>query len=1159
MAVNRCTFSNNLKAKDLNYCDEFFSLKGEKITPSDSFSYNSYEALRNVNDFKTNNYSNLFLTKKQKTSDWLQFNDTLGDEIAGFITTIEWKNFNGQKSNWLYFDQKGNIKRNDYINCGAKIVNQKQKTNYSNYIFYIKFIDEIRCQIQHNFGGMNVFLCAESIGNIYFSNETDTDRNEFIYQIDGNKIKFYKTITGGFGGNEYTKNYCLGIKRDINNQAIITLLDASDEDNDDNVCYIQNEQFDFDVYINDSWVSYDRSNYISSIDNERSANNLETQALIHHQYNKDGGFNFIPLKNNLTYKGNSVRGNNINLSDENYPDVDYRTYTTINSGLNQEKGKENIILNFNFTDQEYEINGGDDYKIIIEKSREDQLPSLFPYSSININDTKFIKNGAFGSNVPFFSDKIKRLQNGGTYPNNATYLCTWLYKRDDQHSAIWLDRYYYPNYMSAKDAEHKGENLIDKYITPSDIISDCVYFDKISDMVIEEDNTYRYQRISKQMVDEVLNNLESNRVSTALSRTNKKQDLLDDITINGDEYWKIKYDQWGRTNVINFNADFFLMRKKNMGIQIFGADYTHGFNIQNRKDLVPFYYVPTEKIIYILNNKNEIVHRFDFGSKFKGIKIKKVLLGDLFDDIIVIPEPENPESENTESGNKIYILGYDLQLKNEIEIEDSDSLKKLRENNATIYNNNIYIPDGYKIIKYVLSPDCDEDEFLKFRTLKVNEYKLNFQKKNDSNVVINNIYISENGSIYGLDYVQYSLTMDKDVIYGLSDDDDDDNDDCKTIYQQHLTKITEDVDISRYEEFKSQTNQIKKICFNANGEMCIVIRNESEEKDITKKPNYTVKIFDKTKKLINSFDLDYDEIHSLDGYNFIDENMTEKTCFALLCSLNKDILYKVTYVSNDEKVIVTTLSGIDLKPEGEDKNSLLDNFESINNNRIMNYNNENVLYFNLHVSPSDGKSIYDKKLTIKVPLDNIQDGWHNVHAYINLDDAVFQVKINDVIYETINEGTHDWFKPYVSSNGTLFNKTYYIGGLGKKYGSSLNDELKNGDIDPYICKNLKIRNLQIYTKKLSYYERQAIRMRGKRINKLILTLPCGNRNSIDEIVRYFKYSASTAISNKVKINLTGTGIKTNAEMNEVRKEIISALENNKDCLIKIKDIEFIEE
>ena len=46
------------------------------------------------------------------------------------------------------------------------------------------------------------------------------------------------------------------------------------------------------------------------------------------------------------------------------------------------------------------------------------------------------------------------------------------------------------------------------------------------------------------MVDEVLDNLESNRVTTLISKTNKKQDLLDDITIDGGDYWKIKYDQW---------------------------------------------------------------------------------------------------------------------------------------------------------------------------------------------------------------------------------------------------------------------------------------------------------------------------------------------------------------------------------------------------------------------------------------------------------------------------------------------------------------------------------------------------------------------------------------------------------------------------------------
>jgi hypothetical protein len=66
------------------------------------------------------------------------------------------------------------------------------------------------------------------------------------------------------------------------------------------------------------------------------------------------------------------------------------------------------------------------------------LEPLWPYKYINLNDTKFIKNGSFGSNVPFFSDKVKKLQNHNSIivdslgnkvsPNNQTYLCSWLYK-----------------------------------------------------------------------------------------------------------------------------------------------------------------------------------------------------------------------------------------------------------------------------------------------------------------------------------------------------------------------------------------------------------------------------------------------------------------------------------------------------------------------------------------------------------------------------------------------------------------------------------------------------------------------------------------------------------------------------------------------------------
>ena len=91
----------------------------------------------------------------------------------------------------------------------------------------------------------------------------------------------------------------------------------------------------FDYYMDNSWVGYDRNKRISAINRDKSAFQLKSQALLHHEYNKEDGINFIPLKNNFTYKGNSVRGNNTNISNSNYPDVDYRTYTSINSGYNQ--------------------------------------------------------------------------------------------------------------------------------------------------------------------------------------------------------------------------------------------------------------------------------------------------------------------------------------------------------------------------------------------------------------------------------------------------------------------------------------------------------------------------------------------------------------------------------------------------------------------------------------------------------------------------------------------------------------------------------------------------------------------------------------------------------------------------------------------------------
>ena len=328
--------------------------------------------------------------------------------------------------------------------------------------------------------------------------------------------------------------------------------------------------------------------------------------------------------------------------------------------------------------------------------------------------------------------------------------------------------------------------------------------------------------------------------------------------------------------------------------------------------------------------------------------------------------------------------------------------------------------------------------------------------------------------------------------------------------------------------------------------MCL-IRNfsnlaENENEDNNKRMD----IYDITKKRIYTYDMSaYDEVLTLDAYNYIDEAHQEQTCFTALCRSYGN-LYKVTYYSNSNKVSAIK---IDLPYD------TAEHFvETVNSNILLRYRDYNSLYFNLHV-PSH--YTYDHLATIKWCLDDIQDGWYNINVYIDLDKAIFQVRINDFIYDTINEETHSWFKPFVSSNGTTFNSTYYVGCLGKKYGTTLNKILKNSLYDPYVCKNSKIENMTIYTKRLEYYQYQAMRLKNRLINKLILTLPCGNRNGIDEIVRYFKYNSSPAISNKVKINITGTGLQTEGEFDLLRKEIMAVLEENKDCLVDVKEIEFV--
>ena len=501
-----------------------------------------------------------------------------------------------ERGSWLYFAKNYEMFDINVTKVDAMLTYGKPDEDYSNYIFYIEYLDENTCTISHTFGDLRFYLSAGEDKVLQFVKNPKDDVEKFSFANDGNVMKFYKKVLHnkynevGDIVNSYLGFYVLGVERTEDNE--VGNLKLYNENNDAHClfAYIHDSSLDFNFYVDSSWVGYDRTKHISSINRAKSAFGLQTQSLIHHQYNKDDGFNFVPLKNTYTYRGNNIRGANLVMSDDNYPDVDFRTYDALHTGFNQEKGSDTITLSFTFNDQEYEVNDGDDLHFSIpEKSIEktNGLEPLWPYKYININDTKFVKNGAFGSNVPFFADKIKKKQGAKSIvkdiegkrstPNNGVYLCSWLYRKDSESQPIWLDRYYYPDLIDRQKAlkgishyEQSFENILDKNYTSDDYVRAKIfkntYVDKLSDMIIEPSNDYIYHRLSSDMVKEVIDNIEPNRIKDVKNHKGKDADILSIYPFDGEQFKKIDYKAWNNTNQINFNTDIYLSKNKRIGI-----------------------------------------------------------------------------------------------------------------------------------------------------------------------------------------------------------------------------------------------------------------------------------------------------------------------------------------------------------------------------------------------------------------------------------------------------------------------------------------------------------------------------------------------------------------------------------------------------------------
>ena len=64
-------------------------------------------------------------------------------------------------------------------------------------------------------------------------------------------------------------------------------------------------------------------------------------------------------------------------------------------------------------------------------------------------------------------------------------------------------------------------------------------------------------------------------------------------------------------------------------------------------------------------------------------------------------------------------------------------------------------------------------------------------------------------------------------------------------------------------------------------------------------------------------------------------------------------------------------------------------------------------------------------------------------------------------------------------------------------------------------------------------------------------------NATEEISRFFRYNKPASISNKLKINISGSNFGSDVERDFMKKEIYAALNEAGECITEINDINFL--
>jgi hypothetical protein len=240
----------------------------------------------------------------------------------------------------------------------------------------------------------------------------------------------------------------------------------------------------------------------------------------------------------------------------------------------------------------------------------------------------------------------------------------------------------------------------------------------------------------------------------------------------------------------------------------------------------------------------------------------------------------------------------------------------------------------------------------------------------------------------------------------------------------------------------------------------------------------------------------------------IDENALSASYVNFLTDHNNSILTgEYIPFGNPNKVNYNLTNYEFLKNKYKNKNQFI--FKIILKNI---YNNKDI--FKLEIPISTDKFVSEKHHfgfrmnSVDGVISIFQDGKLIQNSYVNPGRYVFQ----DVIYESMNIGN-----TYFSNRNSL---DKYLNQSGY-----------------YFVKNLEVQQFKMYNKALTDNEINFLVLNNLKVDDLVLSLPTGQRNGIDTIIRQFKLDIGGAKSNKINLIIKNSGL-TNSILQNKMSEII---------------------